>query len=52
MPVYQEQSVTPTKTFYRVRLGPFSSRTKAEQAERLIQQKLGMSGRLVKPSIR
>jgi cell division septation protein DedD len=52
MPVYQERSVTPTKTYYRVRLGPFSSRTKAERAERLIQQKLGMSGRLVKPSIR
>jgi cell division septation protein DedD len=50
MPVYQGTATVGAKTYYRVRLGPFSSRTKAERAGRLIQSKIGMDGRLIKPS--
>jgi cell division septation protein DedD len=52
MPVYQGVATVKSKTYYRVRLGPFSTRTKAERAERLIQSKIGMEGRLIKPSSR
>jgi cell division septation protein DedD len=49
MPVYQQTANVRSKTYYRVRLGPFSTRTKAEQAGRLIKEKIGMEGRLIKP---
>ncbi|MBF0379645.1 MAG: SPOR domain-containing protein [Magnetococcales bacterium] len=52
MPVYQETANIRSKTYYRVRLGPFSTRTKAEKAGRLIKEKIGMEGRLIKPSKR
>jgi cell division septation protein DedD len=50
LPVYQGTAVVGSKTYYRVRLGPFTSRTQAEKAERLIQSQTGMAGRLIKPS--
>jgi cell division septation protein DedD len=49
MPVYQQTADVRSKTYYRVRLGPFSTRTKAERAGRLIEEKIGMEGRLIKP---
>ena len=49
MPVYQGSAVVNSRTYYRVRLGPFTSRSKAERAERLIREKMGLQGRLIKP---
>ncbi|MBF0455665.1 MAG: SPOR domain-containing protein [Magnetococcales bacterium] len=50
MPVYQGTANVNARTFYRVRLGPFPSRSKAEQAERLIRTKMGMQGKLIQPA--
>ncbi|MBF0449095.1 MAG: SPOR domain-containing protein [Magnetococcales bacterium] len=50
VPVYQGQVVVQGKTYYRVRLGPFSSLDKAHRANSLIKSKAGISGQIIKPT--
>ncbi|MBF0448046.1 MAG: SPOR domain-containing protein [Magnetococcales bacterium] len=50
VPVYQGQAVVQGKTYYRVRLGPFSSLDKAHRANSLIKSKAGISGQIINPT--
>ncbi|MBF0340445.1 MAG: SPOR domain-containing protein [Magnetococcales bacterium] len=49
MPVYQNSQAVGKKTVYRVRLGPFPSQARAQQAATLAGAKAGVKGSVIGP---
>ncbi|MEO5339465.1 MAG: SPOR domain-containing protein [Magnetococcus sp. MYC-9] len=47
LPVSQSDTTTEGKTYYRVRVGPFTNRPQAERAAQLVQQQVNMAGTVV-----